>query len=98
MKFLPRHRLYFGISVVIFSVHLGVAAVAKPSFELTLLGDAFPCALLLIAPFFLSVVWFTYLAGFGPALQPHDDPRPNRVMKQSLWTARIAMLAVLTCR
>jgi hypothetical protein len=280
MKFLPRHRLYFGISVVIFSVHLGVAAVAKPSFELTLLGDAFPCALLMTAilavgenlrrgdglvpvfwkliaaglatmllsqiywfyydsvrqfatpspvpgdalfllahvfflsalalrphsssagrdlrirrldfalltlwwfalygyfswpwqavvkdfskynphyyllalimhfvligalavlayrndglwrrlylhllvafcliaagnlllsvlidqgayyagsffdtPFFLSVVWFTYLAGFGPALQPHDDPRPNREVKQSLWTARIAMLAVLT--
>ena len=280
MKFLPRHRLYFGISVVIFSVHLGVAAVAKPSFELTLLGDAFPCALLMTAilavgenlrrgdglvpvfwkliaaglatmllsqiywfyydsvrqfatpspvpgdalfllahvfflsalalrphsssagrdlrirrldfalltlwwfalygypswpwqavvkdfskynphyyllalimhfvligalavlayrndglwrrlylhllvafcliaagnlllsvlidqgayyagsffdtPFFLSVVWFTYLAGFGPALQPHDDARPNREVKQSLWTARIAMLAVLT--
>jgi hypothetical protein len=280
MKFLPRHRLYFGTSVVIFSVHLGVAAVAKPSFELTLLGDAFPCALLMTAilavgenlrrgdgllpvfwklvaaglatmllsqiywfyydsvrqfatpspvpgdtlfllahvfflsalalrphsssagrdlrirrldfalltlwwfalygyfswpwqavvtdfskynphyyllalimhfvligalavlahrndglwrrlylhllvafcliaagnlllsvlidqgvyyaggffdtPFFLSVVWFTYLAGFGPALQPHDDPRPNREVKQSLWTARIAMLAVLT--
>ena len=48
------------------------------------------------APFFLSAVWFTYLAGFGPALQPHDDPRPNREVKQSLWTARIAMLAVLT--
>jgi hypothetical protein len=47
-------------------------------------------------PFFVSAVWFTYLAGFGPALQPHDDPRPNREVKQSLWTARIAMLAVLT--
>ncbi|HEY1470813.1 MAG TPA: histidine kinase dimerization/phospho-acceptor domain-containing protein [Candidatus Acidoferrum sp.] len=47
-------------------------------------------------PFFLSVVWFTYLAGFGPALQPRDDPRPNREVKQGLWTARIAMLAVLT--
>jgi len=47
-------------------------------------------------PFFLSTVWFTYLAGFGPALQPRDDPRPNREVQQSLWTARVAMLAVLT--
>ena len=47
-------------------------------------------------PFFLSIVWFTFLAGIGPALQPNDDPRPNREVKQSLWTARIAMLAVLS--
>ncbi len=47
-------------------------------------------------PFFLSVVWFTYLAGLGPALQPHEDRRPNREVNQSLWTARIAMLAVLS--
>jgi hypothetical protein len=47
-------------------------------------------------PFFLSIVCCTYLAGLGPALQPQDDPRPNREVKQSLWTARIAMLAVLT--
>jgi signal transduction histidine kinase len=47
-------------------------------------------------PFLLSLVWFTYLAGLGPALQPQDDPRPNREVKQSLWTARIAMLAVLS--
>ena len=280
MKFLPRHRLYLGISIGIFVLHVAVAAVAKPSFKLTLVGDAFPCALLLVAilavaenfrrrdgllpvfwkliaaglatmllsqiywfyydsmrqfaapspvpgdtlfllahvfflsalalrphsssagrdlrirrldlalltlwwfalygyfswpwqavvtdfskynphyyllalimhlvlifalavlayrndgmwrrlylhllfavcliaggnlllsvlidrgiyyaggffdtPFFLAAVWFTYLAGFGPALQPHEDPRPNREVQQSLWTARIAMLAVLT--
>ncbi len=280
MNLLPRHRLYFAISVVLFIVHLGVAAIAKPSFRLTLIGDSFPCALLIIAilavgenfrqkgglvplfwkltaaglltmllsqiywfyydslrefttaspvpgdtlfllahvfflsalalrphsssagldlrirrldfalltlwwfslygyfswpwqavvtdftkynpayyllalimhlvligalavlayrnrgmwrrlylhllvafsliaignlflsvvidrgmyyaggffdtPFFLAIVWFTYLAGIGPALEPHDDPRPNRELKQSLWTARIAMLAVLT--
>ena len=49
MKFLPRQRRYFGMSVGILLLHLGVAAVAKPSFALTLAGDAFPCALLLIA-------------------------------------------------
>jgi hypothetical protein len=47
-------------------------------------------------PFFLSLVWYTYLAGLGPALQPHDDPRPDREVKQSLWGARIVMLAVLS--
>jgi signal transduction histidine kinase len=36
-----------------------------------------------------------HVSGFGSALQPHDDPRPNREVKQSLWTASIAMLAVL---
>jgi hypothetical protein len=49
MKFLPRHRIYSGMSVGILLLHLGVAAVAKPSFALTLAGDAFPCALLMIA-------------------------------------------------
>ena len=47
-------------------------------------------------PFFLSLVWYTYLAGLGPALQPHDDPRPDREVKRSLWSARIVMLAVLS--
>jgi His Kinase A (phospho-acceptor) domain len=47
-------------------------------------------------PFLLSIVWFTYVAELGPSLQPHVDSRPNRELKQSLWTARVAMLAVLS--
>lgn len=47
-------------------------------------------------PLFLSLVWFTYLVGLGPDLHPHDDPRPDSEVKQSLWSARIVMLAVLS--
>jgi len=49
MKFLPRHKLYFAMSVGVLLLQLGVAAVAKPSLALTLAGAAFPCALLMIA-------------------------------------------------
>lgn len=47
-------------------------------------------------PFFLSLVWFSYAASFGPRLEPVEDRRPNREVRQSLWTARIAMLAILS--
>jgi His Kinase A (phospho-acceptor) domain len=49
MTLLPRHKIYLGLSVGIFMVHLGVAAVVKPSFSLTIVGDTFPCLLLVIA-------------------------------------------------
>ena len=47
-------------------------------------------------PFFLSLVLFTGLSAIGPSLQPGEDKTPNREIKQSLWTARIAMSAILT--
>ena len=79
MKFLPRHRLYLAISIGIFALHLAVAAAAKPSFQLTLLGDAFPCALLVVAILaaaenfrrrdsFLPVFWKLIAAGLATML------------------------------
>jgi len=47
-------------------------------------------------PFFLSLVLFTVTASFGPSLQPAEDKAPNREIRQSLWTARIAMGAILS--
>lgn len=47
-------------------------------------------------PFFLSLVLFTITASFGPSLQPSEDKAPNREIRQSLWTARIAMGAILS--
>ncbi|HUI53195.1 MAG TPA: histidine kinase dimerization/phospho-acceptor domain-containing protein [Terriglobales bacterium] len=47
-------------------------------------------------PFFLSLVLFTVTASLGPSLQPVEDQTPNREIKQSLWTARIAMGAILS--
>jgi hypothetical protein len=36
------------------------------------------------------------VATFGPSLQPGEDETPNREINQSLWTARIAMVAILS--
>jgi hypothetical protein len=47
-------------------------------------------------PFLLSLLLVTVVATFGPSLQPGEDKTPNREINQSLWTARIAMVAILT--
>ena len=47
-------------------------------------------------PFLLSLVLFTIIASLGPSLEPFEDKTPNRELNQSLWTARIAMLAILS--
>ena len=47
------------------------------------------------APFFLSAVWFTFLAGFGRRFGPRGPAYEPR-SAANMWTARIAMLAVLT--
>jgi len=47
-------------------------------------------------PFFLSLVLLTVIASLGPSLQPVEDKTPNREINQSLWTARVAMAAVLS--
>lgn len=49
MKLLPRHRIYLSCAVCVFGLHLAVAAVAKPSFGLTLFGDGLPCLLIILA-------------------------------------------------
>jgi hypothetical protein len=47
-------------------------------------------------PFLLSLFLVTVVATFGPSLQPDEDKTPNREINQSLWTARIAMVAILS--
>jgi len=47
-------------------------------------------------PFLLSLLLVTVVATFGPSLQPGEDKTPNREINQSLWTARIAMVAILS--
>lgn len=47
-------------------------------------------------PFLLSLVMFTAIASFGPSLQPGEDKTPDREIRQSLWTSRIAMVAILS--
>lgn len=47
-------------------------------------------------PFHLSLLLFTVIACFGPSLVPGEDKTPGREIQQSLWTARIAMVVILT--
>jgi hypothetical protein len=47
-------------------------------------------------PFLLSLLLVTVVAAFGPSLKPEEDNAPNREINQSLWTARIAMVAILS--
>ena len=49
MKLSPRQKLYLVLATLVFLVHLLVAALAQPSFPLTMYGDATPCALLILA-------------------------------------------------
>jgi hypothetical protein len=49
MSIQPRHKLLLGIAGAIFLMHLCIASFTKPSFHLTMIGDAFPCALLIVA-------------------------------------------------
>lgn len=47
-------------------------------------------------PFFLAIYMLSLVAAFGWSLQPTEDTTPNRELTQSVWTARFAMLAVLS--
>lgn len=74
MKFLPRQKAYFALASLVILLHLAVAAVAKPSFLLTMYGDANPCVLLALAilaarenlrrsPGILPLFWKLFAAG-----------------------------------
>jgi His Kinase A (phospho-acceptor) domain len=47
-------------------------------------------------PFFLALYIFVWIACFGARLQPFEDPAPDRELVQSIWTARVAMIVMLS--
>lgn len=49
MNLQPRQKFLIFAASAIFTAHLVVAAACKPSFGLTIFGDAIPCALLIVA-------------------------------------------------
>jgi hypothetical protein len=49
MKCTRLQKLYVGIATALFVSHLIIAALVKPSFALTMCGDAFPTALVVLA-------------------------------------------------
>ena len=46
--------------------------------------------------FFLALYMFSFIPILGSSLQPREDRKPNRELLQSVWTARFAMLAILS--
>jgi signal transduction histidine kinase len=76
MNMLARQKFYLALGTAIFIIHLVVAAVAKPSFGLTMFGDTIPILLLLLAVLsarenfrriegILSVFWNVFSAGLA---------------------------------
>jgi His Kinase A (phospho-acceptor) domain len=47
-------------------------------------------------PFFLALFWLSYVASLGPTLVPRDDSQVSRELKQGIWTARVAVCAILS--
>jgi signal transduction histidine kinase len=49
MRLPKRHKYYLVLGAVLLVAHFFVAAFAKPSYTLTMIGDTFPCAMLFVA-------------------------------------------------
>jgi signal transduction histidine kinase len=47
-------------------------------------------------PFLFALFLLVLIAAFAPALQPRPDSRSNRELIQSVWTARFAMLGMIS--
>jgi signal transduction histidine kinase len=47
-------------------------------------------------PFFLSLVAFTFAGCYGNNLEPAQELQADRELQQSVWTARVAMIAILS--
>jgi len=47
-------------------------------------------------PFVFAIYLFTPIAALGSTLQPVPDSTPNRELRHGVWTARLAMLGILS--
>jgi len=87
----PWHRLYMG-----FLVAFGCLAAGNLLLNLTIDSGAYYAGSLYDTPFIFGIYLFIPSAGFGPDLQPRPDSKPNRELIQNVWTARVAMLGILS--
>jgi hypothetical protein len=85
-------RTFYGSSIFLFVLIAGSSLLL----EVTIDRGVYYSGGFFDTPFLLSLVLVTALAAFGPSLQPDEDKGPNREISQSLWTARIAMVAILS--
>jgi hypothetical protein len=47
-------------------------------------------------PFFLALLWLSYIPSLGPSLAPREDGTANRELNYGIWTARVAMLVIVS--
>lgn len=115
----PRQKRYLWAASALLPLHLIVAALAKPSFALTLFGDIAPCALMLLAVLavrenarssfgMLRAFWKVFAAGLSVMLLSqaywlYFDTRPNLsgspVLGDSLFLiAQVFFLSALALR
>jgi signal transduction histidine kinase len=85
-------RAFYGGSIFLFVLIAGSSLML----EITIDRGVYYAGGFFDSPFLFSLVLVTGLAAFGPSLQPDEDKTPNREINQSLWTARIAMVAILS--
>jgi signal transduction histidine kinase len=85
-------RTFYGSSIFLFVL----IAWASLLLEVTIDRGVYYAGGFYDTPFLLSLLLVTVVATFGPSLEPEEDKAPNREINQSLWTARIAMVAILS--
>jgi signal transduction histidine kinase len=85
-------RTFYGSSIFLFVLIAG----ASLFLEVTIDRGVYYAGGFIDTPFLLSLLLVTVVATFGPSLEPEEDKAPNREINQSLWTARIAMVAILS--
>lgn len=77
-------------------VAFGVLAAGNLLLNLTIDSGTYYAGGMYDTPFMLGIYLFVPAIGCGPALQPHPDSTPNRELIQNVWTARVAMLGILS--
>jgi signal transduction histidine kinase len=87
----PWHRFYMWLLVA-----FGCLAAGNLLLNLTIDSQTYYAGGLYDTPFMLGIYLFVLATAFGSALQPHPDSKPNRELIQSVWTARLAMLGILS--
>jgi len=107
---LIQHLVILGALLVLFAKHaapwrtfylqlfvaFGLLAAGNLILNLSIDSNIYYAGSFFDTPFVFAIYLFTPIAALGPALQPCPDLKPNRELLQSVWTARFAMLGILS--
>ncbi len=85
-----RWRLFYGEMLLAFALLAAGNLIQSVSID----GGYYTSGSFYDTPFLLALVWFTVAACSGARLRPREERSPEKEVKQTLWTARIAMIAI----